>query len=132
MKSRTFKLNKLVRDKIVQSTEEQGGSAEYHKLEANEELDALYTKLDEEMAELKNDEEPDLEKLADVREVIEAIAVKLGHTITELHAAQYDKRRKAGGFTAGIFVETVTVFEGSELAEYYAADPARFPEVIDD
>jgi predicted house-cleaning noncanonical NTP pyrophosphatase (MazG superfamily) len=129
MKRRTFELNKLVRDKIVDSTLESGGTAQYRALKDDDRMRALYDKLDEEMAELKEGEETELEKLADVREVIEAIAVGLGHSITELHAVQYDKRRKVGGFTAGIFVETVTVPSDSEIANYYASHPDRFPEV---
>src|SRR5579884_1897970 len=102
---RTFRLDKLVRDKIVESTEEMGGTAEYHKLNGEDLRIALFAKLEEEMAELKSGEEPDIEKLADLREVIEALAVRLGHSLTELHAVQYDKRKKVGGFTSGIFVE---------------------------
>ena len=86
-------------------------------------------KLDEEIVELKNGKGSSLEKLADVREVIEAIAVNLGHTITDLHAIQYDKRRKIGGFTSGHFIETVSLPENNQWTDYYAADPDRFPEV---
>ena len=129
MQSRTFRLNKLVRDKIVETTEAAGGTVEYRILEQQELLDALYAKLDEEMTELKEGSEPNLEKLADIREVIDAIAVQLGHRKLELDSVQYDKRRKAGGFAAGRFVETVTLPADHEWAQYYAADPERFPEV---
>jgi predicted house-cleaning noncanonical NTP pyrophosphatase (MazG superfamily) len=129
LKTRTFRLNKLVRDKIVQSTEEQGGSAEHRVLEAEELRRALLNKLNEELVELMYGHEPDLEKLADIGEVIEGIAVSLGKTVTELHAVQYDKRRKVGGFTTGVYVETVTLPEGNEWVDYYASNPIRFPEV---
>ena len=129
MKTRTFKLNKLVRDKIVEGAEEQGGSAEHRKLEGEELNRALFNKLSEELVELMYGPETDLEKLADIREVIEAIAVNLGHSLTELHAAQYDKRRKVGGFTTGVFVETVTLPEDNQWVEYYTSNPVRFPEL---
>jgi len=126
---RTFRLDKLVRDKIVESTETMGGSANHRILEGKELTEALMNKLDEEIVELKNGKGSSLEKLADVREVIEAIAVNLGHTITDLHAIQYDKRRKIGGFTSGHFIETVSLPENNQWTDYYAADPDRFPEV---
>jgi len=126
---RTFRLDKLVRDKIVESTEAMGGSADHHVLEGEALTTALRNKLDEEIAELKNGQESSLEKLADIREVIEAMAVDLGHTITELHALQYDKRRKIGGFASEHFVETVSLPEDNQWVDYYAGDPDRFPEV---
>ncbi len=129
MKTRTFELNKLVRDKIVESTENEGGSAEYRVIEGEELTQAEKDKLLEELGELMDGPEPDLEKLADIREVLDALAVQFGYSKVELDAAQYDKRRRIGGFTAGHFVEMVTVPEDSELAEYYSSDPTRFPEV---
>jgi len=132
METRTFRLNKLVRDKIVESTEAQDGSVEYRILEGDELQASLLTKLEEEMEELKHGKESSLEKLADLREVIESIAVSLGHSLTELHSLQYDKRQKIGGFTAGFFIDTVTLPENNQWAEYYAGDPVRFPEVKSD
>ena len=126
---RTFRLDKLVRDGILQSTVDMGGSAWSRKLKGKKLTKALFDKLDEEMKELKTGSEPDLEKLADVREVIEALAVNLGHTVTELHAVQYDKKGKIGGFAAGIYIDTVTLPEDTEMADYYASDPDRFPEI---
>jgi predicted house-cleaning noncanonical NTP pyrophosphatase (MazG superfamily) len=51
-KTRSFRLNKLVRDKIVQSTEAQGGTVKYEQLEGKELTRALVQKLIEEAQEI--------------------------------------------------------------------------------
>jgi len=126
---RTFRLDKLVRDKIVEGHGKIGGSADYEVLEAERLRDALIDKLHEELSELKYGQDIDLTELADIREIIDAIALASGHRKVDLEAEQYDKRKRVGGFTAGHFVKTVTVPANSELAEYYASDTERFPEV---
>ena len=132
MQTRTFKLDKLVRDGIVESTESQGGQVEYEVLEGQELIDALVKKLQEEFEELQNGEEPDLEKLADLAEILDSIAVAKGHKKVEFDAVQYDKRRKIGSFTSGHFVYTVTLPSDNQWAEYYAQYPERFPEITED
>lgn len=129
MRTRSFKLEKLVRDKIVESTEEAGGFVDYEKLEGEALKDALIVKMKEEMEELLQSEKPDIEELADLRETIDAIGVLMGFSKVEVDAAQYDKRRKLGGFTSGIWAKIAKVPIGSAQENYYASDPSRFPEV---
>lgn len=127
---RTFRLDKLVRDHIVADHEAIGGSVEYESLEGPRKLDALIDKTQEELDEFRQSRS--LEELVDLREAVERLAIEIGHTITELHAAQYDKRRARGGFGLGHYVHTVTVPADSELGQYYASNPERFPEVKND
>jgi len=128
MKKRTFKLNKLVRDKIVASTEEQGGTVDYKSLNGKELNKALVDKLIEESKELKS-EVLSAEELADLKEIIEQIAKNLKITDKELDDAQAKKRAKNGGFTKGHYVKTLTLPAGNQWSDYYAADPKRFPEI---
>ncbi|MDB5161140.1 MAG: uncharacterized protein JWO96_520 [Candidatus Saccharibacteria bacterium] len=128
MKARSFKLNKLVRDKIVESTEGQGGTVNYKTLQGEALTKALVTKLIEESKELQGS---DLSagEIADLKEIIEQIAKNLKIADEELTQVQAEKRQKNGGFTKGHFIETLILPAGNQWAKYYAADPKRFPEI---
>jgi predicted house-cleaning noncanonical NTP pyrophosphatase (MazG superfamily) len=128
MKPRTFKLNKLVRDKIVQLHFDTGGEVKYKTLEGEELNQALVRKLTEEAAELRNSE-LSVGELADLQEIIDQLAKNLGITEEELAAKQKAKREKTGGFEKGHFVDTVTLPADNKWADYYAKDPTRFPEM---
>jgi predicted house-cleaning noncanonical NTP pyrophosphatase (MazG superfamily) len=128
MKPRTFKLNKLVRDKIVQLHLDMGGGVEHKTLKGTELNEALVQKLIEEAVELKNSE-LSAGELADLQEIIDQLAKNLGITEEELAAKQKAKREKTGGFEKGHFINTVTLPADNKWADYYAKDPTRFPEV---
>ncbi len=128
MKARTFKLNKLVRDKIVASTEAQGGEVKYKTLGGEKLTQALVTKLVEESKELQTSE-LSAGELADLKEIIEQIARNLKITDKQLTGAQAEKRARNGGFTKGHFIDTLTLPADNKWAKYYAKDPKRFPEI---
>src|SRR6266576_3377093 len=102
MKTRTFRLNKLVRDNIVQSTQAQGGTVKYHTLKGDELTKALLTKLVEEANELRTSD-LSVGELADLKELVEALAIHLQAGEKNLSKRQLDKRTKNGGFTKGHF-----------------------------
>lgn len=94
--------HKLVRDKIPAIIERNGqvpvvrilGDAEYaHYLEQ---------KLDEEVAEFHKDK--NVEELADILEVVYALAENMGHTKEELLEACQKKHDERGGFRDRIFL----------------------------
>lgn len=128
MKTRTFRLNKLVRDKIIELTEGYGGSVESKTLTGRQFNYALIDKLIEEAEELKNSNKPAGE-LADLQEIIGQLAKNLKITEEEITKIQSEKRAKNGGFTQGHYVKTLTAPGDSQWADYYASDPKRFPEV---
>jgi predicted house-cleaning noncanonical NTP pyrophosphatase (MazG superfamily) len=128
MRNRTFKLNKLVRDKIARSTQEQGGTVDYRTLKNKELTEALLTKLIEEANELKTSDFT-VGELADLQELIDALIEHLGISKTELANNQKKKRNRNGGFKKGHFIDTVTLPADNKWAKYYAADPKRFPEI---
>ena len=128
MKTRTFRLNKLVRDKIVELTESYGGSVKYKTLSGKELNEALLEKLVEEVREMQAAELAAGE-LADLQEIIGQLAKNLKITDTELTNKQDKKRASNGGFAKGHFISTVTLPSDNKWAKYYAADPKRFPEI---
>lgn len=126
--TRTFRLQKLVRDNIVEFNIARGGAVDYKTLEDDELQQALVTKIIEEAKELLNDD-ISVSELADLQEIIDQIAENAGISKEEIAAAQAEKNTKNGAFKKGHFIETLTLPEGNEWIGYYAADPERFPEL---
>ena len=94
--------NKLVRDKILELIRAQGETPHTRILDQVEYTAHLEAKLDEEVQEFHK--ERNLEELADILEVVYALAEDLGHTRQELDAA-YDRKHEArGGFQDRIYL----------------------------
>lgn len=101
---KTF-LNKLVRDHIPAICEKNGKMTETRILDEEEYTAALRTKLNEEVEEyLQSD---DLEELADIVEVIEALAEKQGSSLGEILEMKRNKQKKNGAFQNRIFLISV-------------------------
>lgn len=96
------KYNKLVRDKIPQIIENAGQKASWHILSEDEYILQLEKKLNEEVAEYQQDK--NLEEMADVLEVLQAICRARGYTIEELEEKRKKKFEKRGGFQNRIFL----------------------------
>jgi len=111
----------------VQSTESQGGVVRYRTLKGEELTKALVTKLIEEANELKTSD-LSVGELADLKELVEALATHLGTNEKDLSKQQLDKRKKNGAFKKGHFINQLTLPADNKWAKYYAADPKRFPE----
>ncbi|MBR6669961.1 MAG: nucleoside triphosphate pyrophosphohydrolase [Ruminococcus sp.] len=97
--------NKLVRDRIPEIIEKSGKTAYYRILNNEEYIEELDRKLNEECAEYKEDKS--IEELADMLEVIYAIAQARGYSIEELEQVRAEKAEKRGGFTDRIYLEKV-------------------------
>ena len=97
--------NKLVRDKIPEIIENTGKTAYCHILAEEEYLSELDKKLNEECAEYQADKS--LEELADMLEVMYAIAEARGYSLEELENVRAEKAIKRGGFKDRIFLEKV-------------------------
>lgn len=127
---RTFRLNKLVRDGIVEDMERNGQQVVSRKLSDEEHGKALVSKVVEEALEIDpTDPKGSAKELGDVLEVVEALAAHMGLSMEEIRANQAQSRQKLGGFTDKIFVETVTVQDGDTWGDYYANDPQKYPEI---
>ena len=98
--------NKLVRDRIPEIIEGSGKTCVTRLLPQAEYLAALDTKLTEELAEYQADKS--MEELADLLEVMMAVAEARGHSFAEVEAIRRAKAEKRGGFRERIFLESVT------------------------
>ena len=99
--------NKLVRDKIPQILKEKNINYFIRKLDNKEYTQALKTKLQEEVNEFleSSNKGHQQEELADVLEVIHALAENVGITLNDLEKTRQDKLEKRGGFKEKIFLE---------------------------
>ncbi len=96
---------KLVRDKIPQIIQAAGQQPITRLLNKHEYLQELIKKLGEEYEEFKADS--NVEELADIQEVVLALAEALNITPEDLEKTRLDKLHKRGGFTQKIYLEGV-------------------------
>lgn len=105
-------LPKLVRDNIPAIIDASGCECEIEHVSGEEYLKALDVKLDEEVAEYH--ESHSLEEMADIMEVLFAIAEARGYTIINLHDRRWDKWFNRGGFKDGVILKSIRVPIGGE------------------
>src|SRR4051794_32693596 len=120
---RTFRLNKLVRDKILLDMQALGQQVTVRKLNDEEFVAKLADKLVEEAKEFDPSEPKASDELADILEVIKALAKEMGINFDELRELQAKRREKRGGFQERFFVERLGVPDNDKWAEYYAREP---------
>ncbi|MBQ9151023.1 MAG: nucleoside triphosphate pyrophosphohydrolase [Clostridia bacterium] len=104
MATKTY--NKLVRDNIPAIIEAAGAACETEILSDADYLRLLDAKLDEELAEYRQDKS--IEELADLLEVIRACAVARGYAVEDLERVRAEKAAKRGGFERKLLLKTVT------------------------
>lgn len=103
MTERTF--DKLVRDRIPEIIREEGAIPKTRKVSGQEYTEYLHRKLKEEVQEFLND--PSIEELADVHEVLDSIADKMGHDEGDIIGKRMDKSSMNGSFNRQIVLESV-------------------------
>lgn len=94
--------NKLVRDRIPEVIEAGGGKAEIRILSDEEYALLLEAKLDEEVGEYHR--EKNAEELADILEVVYALAASIGCSREELLRIYQKKHETRGGFEKRVFL----------------------------
>jgi len=100
------KNNKLVRDKIPEIIIKSGKTPKYYVIKNDEQyIDELIKKLLEEANEVK--ENPSIEELADVLEVVIAIANYLKVSFKEVERYRQKKSKSNGAFKKQLFLESV-------------------------
>jgi len=99
-----MKYNKLVRDNIIEIINSHGKSCKSHRASDKEYHQALREKLIEEVNEFLTDES--IEELADILEVIHAIADEHFGGYAELEKKRLEKKSKRGGFAKRIILES--------------------------
>ena len=104
MERKTF--NKLVRDKIPELLDKVGGETETEILDNKKYIECLFNKLQEETEEVvtANSKENLTEELADLLEVMNAIATANNIDYGEIEKIRLAKKEKRGGFEDKIFL----------------------------
>lgn len=97
--------NKLVRDRIPEIIASDGKTCVCEILSDEDYLRLLDAKLTEELSEYQ--ESRSLEELADLLEVLRAVAKARGWTWEELEQARQEKAAKRGGFEKKILLKEV-------------------------
>ena len=105
--------NKLIRDRIPEIIEKAGGNtpgkagheSKVRILDDDEYVTYLSKKLQEEVDEFQDAHA--FEELADILEVVLALAAAQGKTPEDLEALRAEKREKRGGFDKKLFLEWV-------------------------
>ncbi len=99
------KYNKLVRDRIPEILKKQGQNPVTRILDNNEYVEGLMDKLCEEIDEF--DEDRNVEEMADILEVLMALASALGISQQDLRKVREKKALTRGSFKKRIFLERV-------------------------
>lgn len=102
---KTIKYHKLVRDKIPEIIERSGKTSVTSVLSEAEYIEMLDKKLNEELAEYQ--ESKSLEELADLLEVIRAVAVARGSSMDEIENIRKNKSDARGGFEKRLLLSEV-------------------------
>nr|WP_326165691.1 nucleoside triphosphate pyrophosphohydrolase [uncultured Oscillibacter sp.] len=97
--------NKLVRDCIPEIIESDGKTCVTETLSDTRYLEMLDAKLNEELAEYQ--ESKSLEELADLLEVLRAVARARGWTWEQLEQVRQEKAAKRGGFEKKLLLKEV-------------------------
>ena len=103
---KTTVYRKLVRDRIPEIIEQAGQKCVCSVLSDEDYLKMLDGKLNEELAEYQ--ESKSMEELADLLEVVRAVALARGSSPEEVEEIRRMKAEKRGGFEKKILLEEVT------------------------
>jgi predicted house-cleaning noncanonical NTP pyrophosphatase (MazG superfamily) len=128
----SFIFNKLIRDKLKDDYTRMGQVATYKKLSDIELLNALKQKIIEEANEIPiaGSKEDITSELADIQQAIDDIAKLAGIADIEIIIAKAKKFEKKGGFSEGVYVETLALKDDDEWVAYYRTYPERFKEIL--
>ncbi len=100
-----IKYHKLVRDKIPEIIETSGKTCTTTVLSSSDYVAMLDEKLNEELAEYQ--ESKSMEELADLLEVIHAVAAARGSSIEEIELIRKKKAETRGGFEKRLLLTEV-------------------------
>jgi predicted house-cleaning noncanonical NTP pyrophosphatase (MazG superfamily) len=125
-----FQTKLLIRDGRVAAFAAQGATLEYRTLSDAEFDRELRRKLAEEAAEAATAPAAKLcRELADVLEIMQALAGHHGVTMAAIEAARAATRAKLGGFDQRIYSEAIAAPEGHETTTYHRQYPQKYPEI---
>lgn len=104
---KTIAYHKMVRDRIPEVIARDGKKAVWHTVDRQEAMEFLTKKLREEAEEYAASREA--EELADVLEVVRALAAEQGVSWDELERIRENKHLQRGGFQQRIVLDAVEI-----------------------
>lgn len=123
-----FRVQKLIRDRLPAMMRAQGLAVFERRLDDDEYLAALREKLIEEALEARDATDGDLiGELADVLEVLRALAEAHGSSLEAVEQRRLHKREERGGFEGRVYNAAVEAEDGLPAADYYLARPGQYP-----
>lgn len=127
--SKRFHVSKLIRDQIPEILTNKGIVPHTRIMEQEEFVYALKEKLLEEAQEVQETQSTDelTEELADMLEVIHALAQTSAISVKAIEEKRTHKRRVKGGFDSKIFNQFVDVEETNPAIEYYRPTTGSIP-----
>ncbi len=125
-----FKVDKLIRDRLPAMMQAQGLSVFTRRLDDAEFIAALKDKLVEEATEARaaGNRADLVDELADLREVVLALAQAAGVREDEIEHRRLAKRGERGGFDARVHNAAVEGDEDLAAVGYYLARPGQYPQ----
>lgn len=130
---RTFKFDKIIRDKLPQKMIDIGIKVNRKEnLSQKEIIQYLKAKVVEEAQEVFDAQtQPELiEEIADLTEALQELLRSSSIETSQIEDARIAKKETKGGFTNAIVVNTVDIDPEHEFTEYYSSNPKKYPEVI--
>lgn len=129
---RRFKVDKLVRDKLSSTLFESKITFSERIMEPEEYLSRLKNKILEEAQEVCDATTPVQmqEELADVLEVIHALALFYGLSYEDIEQARILKKNKTGGFEGRRYSEFIECHVDAPKLQYFLDRPNKYPEII--
>ncbi len=133
MALKNFKVEKLIRDYLPSMMRAKGIVVHERAMDQEEFIQRLKDKLLEEVEEVNQacGREEQLEELADVLEVIQALAVATGLSMQQIEEKRIEKRHARGGFEGRLFNHRVEIEEDNQAIAYYLDRPAQYPLIAD-
>ena len=128
---KTFKYDKLIRDKISDLAIKDGAKLDYSIISGQEKIEALKKKILEEGSEVqyaKNNEEL-IDELADIQTILDTILQELGMAPEEFESIKQKKNEKRGAFEKGIYAHSMAVDEQHPRYQYFLDNPEKYPEI---
>lgn len=125
-----FKVDKLIRDKLPAMMQAQGLAVFTRHLEDTEYVVRLKDKLVEEAREAQaaTARSELIDELADLREVMLALAAISGVTDDEIEGRRQAKHAERGGFAQRVHNAAVEGEDDSPAIAYYLARPGQYPQ----
>lgn len=130
-KCKRFKIDQIIRDKLPEIMRRQGITVFERPLEGKELDQRLREKLLLEAHEVEHAKTPEelMEELADVIEVVHALAKAAGVDMERVEEQRAKKSQLKGGFDGRLYNPYVEVDEANPAIKYYLSKPEQYPEI---